>query len=373
MKYYIIAGEASGDMHASALMRALKLLDDKAEFRCWGGDLMKKEGGIIVKHYLDLAFMGFAEVLMHLRAILDNIAFCKKDITGFKPDAVILIDYPGFNLRIAEFAHRKGYKVFYYISPQVWAWKASRITLIRKVVDRMFVILPFEKDFYAKRGYDVTFTGHPLLDMISARRIGTAAGVSFREKYRLDDRPVVALLPGSRIQEISRMLPLMAGVQKEFPDCRFVVAAAPGVNTGIYKKILHNGDIKIVEGVTYDLLENASAALVTSGTATLETALFGVPQVVCYKGNVLSYMLARVLVKVKYISLVNLIMNREVVKELIQADLNHENLCIELRAVLSAGAAREEMLRAYRELAARLGGPGASARTASEIYKLMTS
>lgn len=357
MKYYIIAGEASGDLHASNLMKALKKLDSNAQFRCWGGDLMKAQGAELVKHYRDLAFMGFTEVIMNLKTILGNIDFCKKDISLHKPDVLILVDYPGFNLRIAEFAKQQGIKVFYYISPQIWAWKQSRVHKIKNVVDRMFVILPFEKDFYAKFEYKVDFVGHPLLDAVQDDSL-LPDSPDIRSK-----KPIIALLPGSRKQEIATMLPLMLKMVGHYPGYQFIVAGAPSQTDEYYQTFIQDADVKIVYNQTYRLLKQATAALVTSGTATLETALFGVPEVVCYKGGTISYMIARQLIKVKYISLVNLIMDKEIVKELIQNDLNEKNLKLELDKLLDPSS-RKQLLENYSLLKEKLGGMGASAKTA---------
>ncbi len=363
MKYYIIAGEASGDLHASNLMKEMKKQDAAAQFRCWGGDLMKAEGADLVKHYRDLAFMGFTEVLMNLRTILKNISLCKKDIEDYQPDAVILVDYPGFNLRIAEFSKQAGFKVFYYISPQVWAWKKSRVHTIKRCVDRMFVILPFEKDFYKDMGMEVDFVGHPLIDAIEQMK-----PVPLECEVKEGER-IVALLPGSRRQEISVMLPVMLEMQKEFTDCKFIIAGAPSIPADFYTSLLGNSKAQIVYGQTYALLQKADAALVTSGTATLETGLFGVPEVVCYKGGAISFAIAKRLVDVKYISLVNLIMDREVVKELIQADFNSANLNKELAKILNDGPAREKMKSELAELKKKLGGRGASENTAKLIVQ----
>ncbi len=307
MKFYIIAGEASGDLHASNLMRELKKLDTKISFRCWGGDLMKEQGGILVKHYRELAFMGFTEVILNLRTILKNIELCKKDILEHKPDVLVLVDYPGFNLRIAEFAKKNGIKVFYYISPQVWAWKQSRVQHIKKFVDKMFVILPFEKEFYKKFNYEVDFVGHPLLDAISSP---ASAWLREPQPARSNENRIVALLPGSRKQEISTMLPVMLKMKKYFPEFEFVIAGAPSVPESFYKDFISD-DTKVLFNQTYSILQNSYAALVTSGTATLETALFGVPEIVCYKGGMISYEIAKRLVKVDYISLVNLIVEKK--------------------------------------------------------------
>ncbi len=364
MNYYIIAGEASGDLHASNLMKELKVVDPKAQFRCWGGDLMKEQGATIVKHYRDLAFMGFTEVLMNLRTIFKNIDLCKKDISQNKPDVLILVDYPGFNLRIAEYAKTMGIKVFYYISPQVWAWKESRVHKIKRIVDKMFVILPFEKEFYQRYDYPVDFVGHPLLDAVNQ------FSIQENSLPLNSNKPIIALLPGSRKQEIATMLPLMLSMQKHYSDFQFVIAGAPSQNKEFYQTFIGDSEIKIVFNQTYQLLQKAEAALVTSGTATLEAALFGVPEVVCYKGGAISYAIAKKLVKVKYISLVNLIMDKEIVKELIQNELNETNLKIELDKLLVSNS-RNIMLENYSELKLKLGGSGASKKTAELMFNYL--
>lgn len=367
MKYYIIAGEASGDLHAANLMKALKDLDSKASFRFWGGDLMAKEGGKPVKHYRDLAFMGFAEVITNLRTILGNISFCKRDIERYKPDVIIFVDYPGFNLRIAKWARKKGFKTHFYISPQIWAWKENRIRDIRRDIDEMYVILPFEKDFYEeKHGYDVHFVGHPLIDAIAQQPLINAE--RFKEENGLDERPVIALLPGSRKQEIEKMLHTMLRITDDFPNYQFVIAGAPSQDPEFYQAYIKSKQVHLVMNRTYDILSIATAALVTSGTATLETALFKVPEVVCYKGNFLSYQIAKRIINLDYISLVNLIMEREVVKELIQADFNKTNLKKELSKVLTESH-RQKMFSDYYELEQKLGGTGASEKTAKLIFE----
>ncbi len=358
MKYYLIVGEASGDLHASKLMRELKCLDEDANFRFWGGDLMKSQGGEIVKHYKELAFMGFLEVVKNLRTILSNIDLCKKDIKSYQPDVVILVDYPGFNIRIAEFVKSIGIKVFYYISPQVWAWKESRVSKIKRFVDRMFVILPFEKAFYKKFNYDVDFVGHPLLDAVE-EDMNKPSNLSI-----ISDKPIIALLPGSRKQEIAVMLPIMLSVVKHYKDYQFVLAATSTHGKAFYDEFIGNFDnVKVVYGQTYALLKNAYAALVTSGTATLETALFKVPEVVCYKGGAVSYVIAKSLINVDYISLVNLIMEDEVVKELVQSELKELNLKDALDNILKEEN-RAEVINNYDLLASKLGGSGASKKTA---------
>lgn len=363
MRYYIIAGEASGDLHASNLMKGLKIADPEAAFRFWGGDLMKAQGGELVKHYRDLAFMGFTEVLSHLPVILRNFRFCEKDILQYHPDVLILVDYPGFNLRMAQFASRNGIRVFYYISPQLWAWHQSRVKKIKAYVDRMFVILPFEKEFYARHDYPVDYLGHPLLDVINDRQRLKDRSLFIGEN-NLTGKPIIALLPGSRKMEIRKMLGNMLSVKGQFPDHQFVVAAAPSVDPAVYRQLISGMDVQMVSGQTYDLLSNASAALVASGTATLETALLGTPQVVCYKGNHLSYLLAKGIVKVPYISLVNLVLNRPLVSELIQNLLTPDNLERELKELLNNAEKRAAMLSGYAHLKEQLGGPGASERVA---------
>jgi len=372
MKYYIIAGEASGDLHAANLMKEIRIQDPEAVFRVWGGDRMLKQGGELVKHYKELAFMGFYEVLANLRTIFSNIRFCKKDLLIWQPDVIILVDYPGFNLRIAEFAHNQGFRVFYYISPQIWAWKKSRVKKIRKFVERMYVILPFEKDFYAGYGVDVDYAGHPLLDALAAELPCLSDADTFKKRNRFDERPVIALLPGSRRQEIARVLPLLISVTNDFPEHQFVIAGAAAIEPDFYHKHLAGADIPVIFNQTHDLLHNAVAALVTSGTATLETALMSVPQVVCYKSSWLSFQIARRIVDVKYISLVNLIMDKEVVKELIQNDLNRENLIHEL-SLLFDDSNRARMLSDYSQLRLKLGGEGASATAAKMMIARLNS
>ncbi|GAA4451047.1 lipid-A-disaccharide synthase [Rurimicrobium arvi] len=360
MKYYIIAGEASGDLHGSNLVKALHRQDKNASVRCWGGDKMQSAGATLVKHYRDLAFMGFVEVIKHLGTIMGNLSFCKQDITAFRPDVIVLIDYPGFNLRIAEWAAAQGFPVVYYISPQVWAWKENRVKLIRKVVDKMLVILPFEQEFYRKWQYDVVYTGHPLPEAIQQHLDEVPAPPA-------PIRPIVALLPGSRKQEVLSKLPVMLSVVRDFPQYQFVVAKAPSLPDELFTELIGSAPVQIATSGTYQLLRQASAALVTSGTATLETALFGVPQVVCYRGNPLSFWLARKLVKVKYISLVNLIMDAPVVTELIQDELNHERLRAELGKLLQDTPELRRMRGQYQQLRTLLGTGNASDTAASEI------
>lgn len=367
MRYYIIAGEASGDLHASNLMKALHTKDTDADFRFWGGDLMQEVGGTLVKHYRDLAFMGFAEVVRNLGTILGNLRFCKEDILAYKPDVLLLIDYPGFNMRIAEFAKKHGIKVHYYISPQLWAWKENRIHKIKRDVDHMYVILPFEKDFYEeKHGFQVEFVGHPLIDAIGNRTPKDPQ--VFRAENELSDKPIIALLPGSRKQEITKMLEVMLSMVDRFPEYQFVIAGAPSQDYDFYKSFIRSENIRFVSNKTYDLLSVATAALVTSGTATLETALFKVPEIVCYKTSSISYAIGKRLVKLKFISLVNLILDREVVKELIQNEFNSKNLEAELRKILSPET-QKEIEKSYLELETVLGGKGASAKVADLILR----
>ena len=365
MKYYIIAGEASGDLHGSNLMKSIYKEDPAANIRFWGGDLMEKEGGTLVKHYRELAFMGFAEVILNLKTILGNIKKCKTDIAHFNPDVIIFIDYPGFNMRIAKWAKARGIKTHYYISPQIWAWKENRITAIKRDFDALYIILPFEKDFYEKKHhFPVHFVGHPLIDAINNRKVSTEA--AFRKEHNLDNKPIIALLPGSRKQEITKMLSVMLSVVDKFHDYQFVIAGAPSQEYSFYQKFLKNENVHFIANKTYDLLSVAQAALVTSGTATLETALFKVPEVVCYKGSWVSYQIAKRIITLKYISLVNLIMDREVVKELIQDEFNTKNLVVSLANLLEPEC-RNRILEDYQELEKQLGGAGASDKTAKLI------
>ncbi|MEI6576317.1 MAG: lipid-A-disaccharide synthase [Bacteroidota bacterium] len=372
MKYYIIAGEASGDLHAANLMKEIRARDEHAEFRCWGGDKMQGQGGNLMKHYRDLAFMGFLEVALNIRKIIGNLDFCRKDIMVWRPDAVILVDYPGFNLRIAEFCHKQGIKVFYYISPQVWAWKKSRIKNIVRDVDRLFVILPFEKKFYKEYHYDVDFVGHPLLDALDGSHEKNDS-VAFRTKHRLDDRKIIALLPGSRKQEISKILPIMLQAMTHFPDFQAVVAGMTVNEPALYEKYSDGHPLKVIYNSTYDLLQNCDAAAVTSGTASLEAALLNVPQVICYKGSPISFAIARRIVNVKYIGLPNLVLDREIVTELIQNDLSPENLKENIHKLLYDQDVRSHLADDYELLKKKLGGPGASARTAELILHYLKS
>ncbi len=363
MRYFIIAGEASGDLHGANLIKGIQHEDPAANFQVWGGDLMQATGATLLKHYRELAFMGFIEVVKNLSTILNNFKICKKSILDFKPDVLILIDYPGFNLRMAKWAKANNIKVFYYISPQIWAWHSSRVHGIKATIDRMFVILPFEKDFYKKYNYEVDFVGHPLLDVLENFEVDTSFKIS---KNNPTDK-VIALLPGSRKQEISRMLDIMLSLASDFPTYHFVIAGAPSIPTDFYKENIAKynsiGNIQFVTNKTYDLLSIADAALVTSGTATLETGLFGVPQIVCYKGSPTSYYIARKLVNIKYISLVNLILDRPAVHEMIQDELTSKNLKAMLPALLSEQGQQKAKAQQFK-LNQQLGRAGASKRTA---------
>ena len=364
MKFYVIAGEASGDLHASNLIKQLKSKMPDAKFRGWGGDLMKEEGVELLHHYRETAFMGFVEVIKNLRTIFRFLDEAKKDILQWKPDVIVLVDYPGFNLRIAEWAHQQKIKVVYYISPQVWAWKENRVKKIKRDVDLMLVILPFEKEFYKKWNYEVEFVGHPLLDAMS-----DFENNDFKNEF--PNKSIIALLPGSRLQEIKTMLPIMIEAATDFSDqYQIVIAGAPSVSDEVYAPFI-NERIRLVKNKTYSLLNNSSAALVTSGTATLETALFNVPQVVCYKGGAISYWIGKKLVKIKFISLVNLIMDKPVVKELIQFDCNPLTISNELKLILQNEMHRKNMLVEYVELRKQLGNNGASEKAANAILKFM--
>ena len=371
MKYYIIAGEASGDLHGSNLIKALKKNNPDASFRCWGGDLMKSQCNNLVMHYQDFSYMGFLEVILNINKILSYISFCKNDIEKFNPDLIIYIDYPGFNMRIAKWAKSKNYTNHFYISPKVWVWKEKRVEQIKKVIDKMYVILPFEEDFYKKKhNYKVDFVGHPLLDAIESEN--TFNKNNFLLTNNLSEKPIIALLPGSRNQEINKLLPVMLNAVSNLTNYQLVIAGAPSKNVEYYEKIIQSSDsntniIKVISNQTYNILRVSTAAIVTSGTATLETALFNVPQVVCYKTSWTSYLIGRLLIQnLKYISLVNIIQDKEVVKELIQNNCNKTNLVIELEKILDKKN-RSSMLAEYKMLHNKLGGKGASKKTADLI------
>ncbi len=363
MKYYLVAGEASGDLHGANLIKTLKNIDINAHFRFFGGDLMQAEGGILIKHYADMAFMGFLEVALNLKTILRNIKFCKADILAYQPDVLVLIDFPGFNLKIASFAKKQGIKVCYYISPKVWAWNQKRVLKIKRDVDKMFCILPFEVEFYKKWGMQVEYVGNPLLDAIE----NFNPNPNFKTENNLSNKKIIALLPGSRKQEIAYILPVMLSVVDSFSNYQFVIAGAPSFTTQFYLPYTTNKNIPIVFEQTYDLLINAEAAIVTSGTATLETALFKIPQVVLYKGSKISIAIARFLVDIKFISLVNLIMDKGIVKELLQEDCNSEMLINKLNDILNEPK-KSQLLVDYNDLAQKMGKPGASAKVAKLVY-----
>lgn len=367
MNYFLIAGEASGDLHGSNLIHGLKLADPDAKFRGWGGDLMAAEGMELNRHYRTTAFMGIWEVLKNLRTVFRNLKQCQQEVLAWKPDVVIFIDYPGFNLRMARFAKEAGFRTFYYISPKIWAWKASRVEIIKKYIDEMFIIFPFEKEFYARYNYHkVHFEGNPLIDAIDEKRAGLPSRADFLQKNQLSEKPVVALLCGSRKQEISLILPEMLEAARAFPDRQFVIAGAPSIDESYYQQFLGGVDTKVVMQQTYGLLQHAEAAVVTSGTATLETALFEVPQVVCYKTSSISYHVGIHFLKIPYFSLVNIIMGREVVKEILQFKLASE-IEQELRKILTDSRYKEEMLTNYRKLKEISGGAGASRRVAEKM------
>lgn len=366
MKYYILVGEASGDLHGSNLMKALYHEDPEADIRFWGGDLMQGVGGTLVTHYKKRAFMGFVEIIKNLFTILGFISSCKKDIEAFKPDVIIFIDNSGFNLRIAKWAKAEGYATHYYISPQVWASRASRVKTIKATIDHMYVILPFVEGFYNKYQYPVHFVGHPLIDAIAGRK--QADPDAFTKEHNLDERPMIALLPGSRKQEINAMLSVMLSVVDDYPDYQFVIAGAPSQDASFYAPFLKDSSVRLIMNKTYDVLSFANAALVTSGTATLEAALFKVPQVVCYKGSRISYEIAKRIIKLDYISLVNLIMNKSVVTELIQHEFNTKTLKASLTQILDEYH-RAKLFLDYYDLEQKLGGRGASSKTAKLIVE----
>jgi lipid-A-disaccharide synthase len=369
MKYFIIAGEQSGDLHGSNLIRELIVADKNAEVQCWGGDLMESAGATLLVHYRKLAFMGFVEVIKNLGAISKNIKLCKRQIIEYKPDVVIFIDYPGFNLRIAEFVKKAGYRTFYYISPKLWAWNEGRVRKIKEYIDRMFIIFPFEVDFYKKHGITVDYQGNPLIDETEKRISTFPTKKSMYRNLGIDEKPLIAFLAGSRRHEIELILPEMMKIIHHLPGYQFVIAGVKNIPDDLYLKIIGKASVKVIKEKTYEILYTADAALVTSGTATLEAALHGTPQVVCYKGDFFSMLIAWIVVKVKYISLVNLIMGSEVVKELVQYDLTEKALLKELKAILPGGVKREKLLSDYEELKIKLGSAGASGRIAREMVR----
>lgn len=373
MKYYIIAGEASGDLHGSNLMHELAAQDSSAEFRFWGGDKMAEVGGAenLVMHYKKASFMGFWEVLKNLRTIFGQIDRCKADLVDYQPDVVILIDYPGFNFRIAKFAKQRGIKVFYYISPKVWAWKESRVKRLKADVDKLFIIFPFEIEYFKRWGIDAFYGGNPLVDAVAVRNKTKGDFGAFCTANDLNIKPVVALLSGSRKHEIDWNLPTMVEVSKAMPEYQFVVAGVSWLDRPIYEKHLAGSEVKYLCDKTYELLSHASGAIVTSGTATLETALFGVPEIVCFRGPWISMLIAKMFIKVKYVSLVNLIMDREVVVELLQMAMTEANATRELKAVLPHGEHHAAIMDDYAELNKLVGGEGASARVAAEMIRIL--
>ncbi|MEN6618363.1 MAG: lipid-A-disaccharide synthase [Rikenellaceae bacterium] len=370
MKYYIIAGEASGDLHGSNLMKGLLMADSQAEFRFWGGDLMASTGGEMVMHYKDTAVMGFVEVVKKLGLIFRNLKLCKKDILEFQPDVVILIDYPGFNFRIAKFAKSHNIRVFYYISPTVWAWKENRVKNLKRDVDRLFIIFPFEVEYFKKKGMKAIYNGNPLLDSISSHPCNNESIEEFRERNNLDDRPIIALLAGSRHSEINYLMPKFVKLEKNFKDFQFVLAGAPSMELKDYEKFLVGSKITLLFGETYSIIKHSKATVLCSGTASLEAALLDAPQIVCYRGNPLSAMIVRILIKVKYVSLVNLIFNQPVVKELLQRDCTTEKITEELKKILKN---RERIVLKYQKLKTMLGGAGASERVAQSMVKELKS
>jgi lipid-A-disaccharide synthase len=367
MRYFIIAGEQSGDLHGSNLVKELLAADKGAEIFCWGGDLMESAGATLLVHYRKLAFMGFVAVIKNLGAISKNISLCKQHIIEYKPDVVIFIDYPGFNLRIAEFAKNAGYRTFYYISPKLWAWNEGRVRKIKKYIDRMFIIFPFEVDFYKKHGITVEYFGNPLIDETEKRITLFPAKESMYKYLGIEDKPVIALLAGSRRHEIELILPEMMKTIHHFPGYQFILAGVKNIPDEVYDKIIDKAQVKVIKEKTYEILYTSEAALVTSGTATLEAALHDTPQVVCYKGDFFSMLIAWMVVKVKYISLVNLIMGYEVVKELVQYDLTENSLLTELKAILPGGEKRGKLLSDYEVLKSKMGSAGASGRIAREM------
>ena len=372
MRYFVIAGEASGDLHGAYLVEQIRLADKDAEIEGWGGDLMKSQGVRIHKHIRDLAFMGFVDVAKNLSTIFANIKLVKQQIAGYKPDALLLVDYPGFNFRIAKWAKKQGFKVLYFISPNVWAWKSNRVYKVRDNTDRMYTILPFEKAFYAKYGIDVEYFGHPLVDVVGAYKAKSID--DFRKEHNLPDKPIIATMAGSRRQEISRMLPVMLEVAKSFPQYEFLITGAPAIDRSFYEQFLVNkpDNVELLFNSTYEILAHSDAGLVTSGTATLEAALFGVPQVVCYKSDAFSVFIARQVSRfsgVKYISLVNLILDKPSVRELIQDDLTVQNATEELANIVKGGVRRASIDADYAELSGKVGERGVYRRIAEDMIR----
>ncbi len=371
MRYFIIAGEQSGDLHGSNLVRGLQKADSGAEIICWGGDLMEAAGAKVLMHYRKLAFMGFVSVVKNLGTISKNLALCKQQIIDNKPDVIIFIDYPGFNLRIAEFAKGAGFRTFYYISPKLWAWNEGRVSKVKKCIDRMFIIFPFEVEFYKKHDVIVEYHGNPLVDETEKRIASFPSRDNINNYLEIENKPVIAFLAGSRRHEIELTLPEMMKVIPHFPQYQFILAGVKNIPDELYRNIIGNAPVKLIKERTYEILYASTAALVTSGTATLEAALLDTPQVVCYKGDFFSMIIAWMVIKVKYISLVNLIMESEVIRELVQYDLKEKNLVNELKAILPGGEKRENILSDYEALKLKLGPGGASQRIAEEMVREM--
>lgn len=370
MKYYLICGETSGDIHAANLVKGLKKYDNQAQVRAWGGDLLIAQGVEVVKHIRDLNFMGLVEVLLHLKTIRRNFKFAYNDILAYSPDVLILVDFPGFNLRLAKWAKKKGIKVFYYISPTVWAWHQSRVYQVRDYVDKMFVILPFEKDFYKRFAIDVDYEGHPIMDALTPALEKVETKSDFCARHQLDERPMIAILPGSREQELIKILKIMTSVAGDFKEYNFVVAGLSFLRKELYVEALKIPNVRVIFDDTYALLHHVEAAIVKSGTASLETALFNVPEVVCYKTNRLTFAIGKRLVKVKYVSLVNLILGKESVKELLQNDLNYQNIKAELIKLLNPDY-RAGVLEDYKKLKKLIGEKGASERVAAKMIQYL--
>ena len=373
MKYYIIAGEASGDLHGSNLMKGILKADPKAEFRFWGGDRMAEVGGVenLVKHYKQTSFFGVTEVLKNLRTIFGQLKECKDDLVAYGPDVLICVDYPGFNFKVARFAHQQGIRTFYYISPKVWAWKERRVERIRKYVDKLFIIFPFEIDYFKQKGIEALYEGNPIMDSIAQTLAQVPSREEFCKQNGLSNEPIVALLAGSRASEVKRNLAFMTALAERFPEHQFVVAGVSWLDRGLYDKFLAGSRGKFVTDQTYSLLRYAEGAVVCSGTATLETALIGTPEVVCYRMDEFSYRVARAFVKIGFISLVNIIMKREVVRELIQHDMTVENAATELKAIMKGGEKHDRMMTDYAELQAVVGGEGASDRFAARMVAIL--
>lgn len=370
MKYYLICGEKSGDIHAANLVKGLKKYDNQAQIRAWGGDLLIAQGVKVVKHIRELSFMGLIEVLLHIKTIIQNFKFAHSDIITYNPDVLILVDFPGFNLRIAKWAKKKGIKVFYYISPTIWAWHRSRMNIIRSYVDKMFVILPFEKDFYKSYSIDVDYEGHPITDALATALDKIENKSKFCARHQLEEKPIIAILPGSRKQEVIKLLRIMTSVANDFKEYNFVIGGVSILPKKLYNEATKIPNVHVIFDDTYTLLHHAEAAIVKSGTATLETALFNVPQVVCYKTNKLTFAVGKLLVKVKFVSLVNLILQKEAVKELLQNNLNYKNLKTELTKILNPEY-RKNIFDDYKKLRKLIGEKGVSDKVAVKMIQYL--